>query len=137
MNLITNAQLRKIHVLAKERGMDSDLLHLYVQNMIGKEHLKDLSIREAIQVIDALEGKTSGSGAASADAATDKQKWMLTKLAEELGWVGEDGTVDMYRLNRFLQARFQVQHVRFLSRRKAGMAIKALKKMLERTMQPC
>ena len=53
----TPAQLRKIYVLAKETGMDSDLLHLYVFNTVKKDSLSALTITDAVKVIDGLSGK--------------------------------------------------------------------------------
>ena len=57
MNPASAAQKRKIFVLAKEQGMDQELLHAYVCALVKKESLSKLTIREAIQVIDGLSGK--------------------------------------------------------------------------------
>ena len=57
MNKVTTAQQRKIHALARELGMDDDLLHEYVSMLTEKQSLKDLTVMEAVKVIDAMEGK--------------------------------------------------------------------------------
>ena len=42
MKKITQGQMKKIHALARETGMDGDLLHEYVFLLTEKESLKDL-----------------------------------------------------------------------------------------------
>ena len=46
MNKVTTAQQRKIHALARELGMDDDLLHEYVSMLTEKQSLKDLTVME-------------------------------------------------------------------------------------------
>lgn len=70
MAKISAAQQRKIHVTAKELGMDDDLLHAYVSMLTGKESLKELTVADAVKVIDGLEGK---KGYENGDHATYRQ----------------------------------------------------------------
>ena len=53
MTGITPAQKRKIHVLARNNGMDEELLHLYVSRLTQKDSIRNLTIMEAVTVIDA------------------------------------------------------------------------------------
>ena len=129
----TPAQIRKIHILAKEQGMDSDLLHLYVYNLIKKDSISKLSITDAVKVIDGLNGKKRSTE----EHATRKQIWKLKELAKQLGWSEEDGGPDEERLNGFLRERFGVEHYRWLTKKKASDAIEAFKKMLERQKEEC
>lgn len=130
MAQITQSQLKKIHVLARNAGMDSDLLHIYVEQITGKDSLKILTMSEAIRVIDKLEGKESKQRVGN--HMTDKQRVFMLKLVMELGWLDEDGKPDTDRLNHFIKARFGADHYRFLSSGKAGKVIEGLKAMLER-----
>lgn len=129
MAKVTTAQIRKIHVLAKERGMDDDLLHIYIQNLVKKESISKLTISEAVRVIDGLEPKSGGAGEAH---ATRKQLWHINKQLKELGWVDDQGEPDMKRLDAFLRERFGVEHFNWLTRRKASEVIEAFKAMIER-----
>ena len=54
---VTRLQLSKIYALAKKHGMDNELLHSYVEALIGKDSLKKLSYEEAERVADSLMGK--------------------------------------------------------------------------------
>ena len=54
---ISDAQRRKIFKLRTEKGLDDDTLRAYIHSLVGKSSLKELSVRDAISVIDALEGK--------------------------------------------------------------------------------
>lgn len=54
---ITPAQLRKIWASARDKGIDSDLLHTIVYQESKKEHISDLSLGEAKRVIDRLCGR--------------------------------------------------------------------------------
>lgn len=124
---ITASQMRKIHASARERGMDNDLLHIHVETLTGKDSLKDLTIHEAVQVIDSLEGK----GTKEPGGMTWKQMSYIQALAKKLGWVTEAGKIDDKRLNGFISKRFGVDHYRWLSRSTASKVIEGLKNMLK------
>lgn len=124
---ITASQMRKIHASARERGMDNDLLHIHVVTLTGKDSLKELTIHEAVRVIDSLEGK----GTKEPGGMTWKQMSYIQALARELGWVTEAGKTDDKRLNGFISKRFGVDHYRWLSRSTASKVIEGLKNMLK------
>lgn len=128
----TAAQIRKIHVLARERAMDDDLLHLHIQNLTHKVHIRDLTVMEAIWVIDSLEGRPREP---KQEPATSRQMWFVRKLLVELGWANENGEADMGRLDGFLKERFGVAHHKWLDKPKASQVIEALKAMLERQQE--
>lgn len=132
MSKITTAQLRKIYVLARERAMDDDLLHLHIQNLTHKEHIRELTVMEAIWVIDSLEGRPREP---KKEPATSRQMWFMRKLLVELGWADENGEADMGRLDGFLRERFGVAHHKWLDKSKASQVIEALKAMLERQQE--
>jgi hypothetical protein len=105
---ISGAQMRLIHVLAKQLGMDSDQLHETVAGVTGgKESLKALSKAEANEVIDHLD-KSGGQitrkkkprrrkpslppdvlpmkSRAQMQQATHAQLQLIQALEAELGW---------------------------------------------------
>lgn len=124
MTPITTSQMRKIYVTAKERGMDSDLLHIHIQMLTGKESLKQLTISEAVKVIDSLEGK-----AASERKMTDKQFWYIQTLMRELGWTDEEGKPDFKRLDGFCSKYYRIDHYKWLTPSVASKVIEGLKNM--------
>lgn len=128
MQKISAAQLRKIHVLSKERGLDDDLLHACVYSITRRSSLKDLNIAEAVKVIDTLEGKSK-----TADGMmTDKQRKFINGLLKEIGWVDEAGRADERRLLLFAREKFKVDRIEWLDVKKASQIIEALKAMKER-----
>lgn len=130
---VTYEQIKKIHALARERGMDRDLLHEHVEMLTEKSSIKLLTKQEAIVVIDSLEGKTLGRPVEN--RATHKQMHYIYGLMKELGWVTEDGKADVDRLNRFLQSDktgFKLSDYRWLNVGTASNLIEALKAMAAR-----
>ena len=132
MNSASAAQKRKIFVLAKEQGMDQELLHAYVCALVKKESLSKLTIREAIQVIDGLSGKGTRSPCPQREAMSQAQKGHLVPLAKRLGWVDEAGQLDEGRLNGFCRSQQGVLYWTGLTRAKACRVIEAMKAMAER-----
>lgn len=130
MTGITPSQMRKIYALARNAGMDDDLLHIYVKNVTGKGSLRTLTVMEAVQVIDRMEGREQKR--VSGGHMTQRQEAFLWQLVTELEWVDEEGKPDRERLNRFIKARFRADHYRFLSSCQAGKVIEALKAMRDR-----
>lgn len=123
---ITAAQMRKIHVLAKDYGLDDDLLHLQIQTLTGKGSLKELSLGEAARVIDRLDQK--------ANNMSWKQKCLIDRLMQELGWTDEKGIPDDKRLDGFCSKYCGVDSHKWLTRRDASKVIEGLKNM-QQTMQ--
>lgn len=52
---ITDKQIRYIHLLAKEKGIDNMSLRNYSKSMFNKESSKELTKKEASELIDALQ----------------------------------------------------------------------------------
>ncbi len=125
---ITPAQLRKIHALGRERGIDSETLHAHVHTLTKKDSIKSLTIREAVKVIDSLQG----SAKTVSGMITDKQKNFILGLAKDIGWMDEDGAPDEERLLMFIRERFQVEQMKWLTSHKASQIIEALKAMRAR-----
>ena len=129
----TYSQIKKIHALAKERGIDNDLLHEHMEMLVHKSSIKELMKREAVILIDSLEGRTVSRG--GKDRATYKQMHFIYGLMKELGWVTVEGRPDLDRLNRFLQSEisgFRLSDYRLLNIGIASDLIEALKAMTAR-----
>lgn len=125
MGGITQPQLRKIYASARERGLDSELLHGYVQALTGKESLKELTGREAAALIDSLEGK----GATVRNPASPRQMAYIKGLMKGLGWTGADGSPDMERLDGMCRKYAKCGNHKQLDKSGASGMIEALKGM--------
>lgn len=131
--VISAGQMRKIYVLARERGMDNDLLHAHIQALTGKESMKELTMLEGIRLIESLEGKPPElKGQAR---ASYKQMRYIFGLMKQLGWVTDLGEPDTERLDRFLQSEkvgINLGSYQWLTKEKARKLIEALKGMSKR-----
>lgn len=121
----TSAQLRKIHVLAGERGIDNDTLHTNVFNITEKKSLKELTITEAINVIDSLQGNEYGR-------MTWRQKRFIFSLARQLRWLDENGSVDIKVLRSFIKRQTGMPTEEWLTQKAASEVIEAMKAILEK-----
>lgn len=129
----TYGQIRKIYAVAKERGMDNDLLHEHMEMLVQRSSIRELTSREAAMLIDSLEGKTGSRS--RKERATYRQMYFICGLMKELGWVTAEGEPDMAWLNRFLQsedAGFKLSDYRLLNIGLASNLIEALKSMVKR-----
>lgn len=127
---VTYGQIKKIHVLAKERGMDNDLLHEHMEMLVGKTSIRELTKKDAIALIDSLEGKAGSRNVK--DRATARQMYRIFELMKEMGWTVEDGKPDLDRLNSFLRSKktgFNLSDYRWLNIRLASDLIEAFKRM--------
>jgi len=128
MAKITTAQMRMIYGLAKKKGMDNDTLHAYIYQLTNKSSLKHLSIMDAKKVIDSLSGiKASGESMISF-----KQQRYIEGLAIDLGWTNESGKLNRERLSVWLQKKYGISHINWLTSKKASDAIEGLKAMKAR-----
>ena len=130
---LSDAQRRKIFKLKGEKGLDNDTLRAYIHTLVGKSSIKELTIVEAIKVIDALEGPQSNGP----DRISTKQQKYLEGLAKQYGWTTESGRTDMKRLNAWLTARYKVSNIMWLTPKNASDAIEGLKAMTGRGQGEC
>ena len=127
------AQMRKIYALARERGMDGDLLQVHIGILTGKASLKEITVSDGIRIIDSLEEKRRE--AAGKDGASPRQLRYIYGLMGKIGWTTEAGEPDTDRLDRFLQspkAGFNLGSHKWLMRSAASRLIEALKDMDKR-----
>ena len=128
---MTGAQLRKLYACAREAGMDDDTLHARCLAQTGREHLRELSSREAAELIDSITGVDTSEYRRRAprpvNRASQEQLNKILALARRLGWL-EDGS--RVRLNGFLRARMGVEQLDWLTPEKAVQATEAMKAMV-------
>lgn len=132
MTLATAAQKRKIFMLAGASGMDNELLHSYVYALVRKGSLRELTVAEAVKVIDGLSGKDVRASEPAREGMSYRQRSYILSLVKKLGWVDGDGEADEYRLSQFCRKQYNTLHWYNLTRSQAGKAIEALKAMGER-----
>ena len=122
MRGITQAQNRKIHMLAKEYGMD--------EAETRKDSIKKLTIMEAVKIIDRLEGRAQ-SYDAKHEHMTYRQEAYIKGLAKDMGWVDE-GNADTKRISGFVSKFYGIDNYKWLTKSMAGKVIEGLKKMAEK-----
>ncbi len=125
MGGITLAQIRKLHASCRERGIDNDLLHEHIRMLTGKGSVKELTRRDAMRVIDSLEGKTSYCQ----NPASDKQMAYIRVLMRDLGWTDGLGNPDMERLDGMCRKYVKTDCHKWLDKSGASKIIEALKNM--------
>lgn len=124
MHKITTAQIRKIWATSKQRNLEKEDVYGILEKLTSKTSLSELSINEAIKVIDKLEGKITEN---TNNQITNRQLWKIKELAKQLGWDGEPK-----RLNGFCQKYAKVDRVHWLTRYQAKNIIDGLKNLLQK-----
>ncbi len=133
MDGITAAQRKKVFATARELCLDDDLLHAIVEGLTGKEHISELTKREAALVIDDLENRANRSrsivlpGGRKVALATKKQLWKIRELEKELGWADNPK-----RLQGFCHKYAGVDNPQWLTRAQAWRVIEGLKALAGR-----
>lgn len=120
---INNEQIKAIWALSHVVGMDRDEVYA----MACVEHLHDMTMAGAIQMIDLLkhmagQDKTEDKPVPQGKPTT-KEMSMINALVHKLGWSDD-------RLKAFIEKRFGISHPRFLDDKTARKVIEALKAML-------
>lgn len=123
MEPITDAQRRKLFAVIRELGLTPDHLYCYIHPDTGKDHISDMTKKEASALIDKLEKlKTKGS---RAGMATQRQLWKIEQLIKELAW-------DEKNLNKFIQKYAKIEHVTWLTQDAASSIINGLSSIAKR-----
>jgi len=119
--LINKEQIKAIWAISRAVGMDPDEVYA----MAKVEHLHDMTMAGAIQMIDLLKHMAGQDDDKPVPRGkpTTKEMGMINALTRQLGW-SED------RLKAFVDKRFGISHPRFLDDKTARKVIEALKAML-------
>ncbi|MDI6913845.1 MAG: regulatory protein GemA [Desulfitobacteriaceae bacterium] len=129
MEKVNKAQIAKIWAMAKENGLDSDLLHEFVANVTGSKSISALTKQQAMKVIDAMKSKNKPK-AKSENRVSKEQLWKINQLAKELGWDNNPK-----RLQGYIKKYGGVERSEWLTPAKAWRIIEGLKKQVERVAQ--
>ena len=131
---MTPQQLRAIWTVARGQGLDEDALRDLVEAVSGQRSTRGLTRDQASDVLGHLTGPMPQSGRGKSrhremdgrlNMATSKQ---LRKI--EAMWGDRSHADDKpAAMRRFLQHKFSVSDLRFLSRTRASDVIVALSKM--------
>ena len=125
MTKATASQIRKIHALANEVGIDNDTLHSHIYNITKKKSIKELNITDAINVIDSLQTSEKGR-------MTWKQRRFIFSLASQLKWVDEKGMPDEKIITGFVKKKANVISIDWLTQKQASVVIDAMKAILKK-----
>jgi hypothetical protein len=118
---INKEQIKAIWALSHVVGMEHDEVYA----MARVEHLHDLTMSGAIQMINLLKHMAGQDDDKPVPQGkpTSKEMGMINALRMKLGWSDE-------RLQAFIEKRFRISHPRFLDDKTARKVIEALKAML-------
>ena len=118
---MTEKQRKLLFVLAKQKGMDNELLHNYVEAQTGKQSITEVTTQEAKILLDSLqEKKQTAKG-----RITAKQLKYIKGLCQCLGWE-EKG------LNQFIEKQYGISNINWLTSKQAAKVIESLKSIWEK-----
>ena len=118
---MTEKQRKLLFLLAKQKGMDNEILHSYVEAKTGKQSITEVTTQEAKVLLDGLqEKKQTAKG-----HITEKQLHYMKGLAKNLGW-------NEKTLNQFIEKQYGISNVHWLSSKQAAKVIEGLKNIQEK-----
>lgn len=112
LEMITEAQIKKIWYESKQLGLSEDVLYEVVETLTDKKHLHDLTKKEGILLIDLLLQHKRDS-VERPGMATSRQLWKIEQLRQELGWHQE-------RLRNHIKKYSHVEHLMWLDAKAAS-----------------
>lgn len=118
--------LKRFWAVCREYGISSEDAHARVFDEFGTEHIKDLRDAEALYIIDSFLGKRPPKPRTRGAMASDKQIWLIQKLAAELGW-----NDNPERLSGFVRKYAGVDNLLWLTKKQASAVIEGLKRLTE------
>ena len=118
---MTEKQRKLLFVLAKQRGMDNELLHSYVETQTGKQSITEVTTQEAKTLIDNLqEKKQTAKG-----YITEKQLKYVKGLCQCL-------SREEKALRQFIEKQYGISNVNWLTSKQAAKLIEGLKSIWEK-----
>ena len=116
--------LKRFWAVCRERGITSEDAHARVYAEFGTEHISGLRDSEALYIIDSFLGKRPAKPRGGGRMASDKQLWLIRRLASELGW-----NDNPERLAGFLRKYTGCDDIMWLTARSASAVIEGLKRI--------
>lgn len=118
---MTEKQRKLLFVLAKQRGMDNELLHSYVETQTGKQSITEVTTQEAKTLIDGLQKKKQ----TVKGYITEKQLKYVKGLCQCLSW-------EEKALRQFIEKQYGISNVNWLTSKQAAKLIEGLKSIWEK-----
>ena len=119
--MMTEKQRKLLFVLAKQNGMDMELLHSYVETQTGKQSITEVTKQEAVLLINGLQEKKQ----TTKGRITEKQLNYIKGLTENLGWTEKT-------LNQFIEKQYHISNVNWLTSKQAAKVIEGLKTIYQK-----
>lgn len=120
--------LKRFWAVCRECGISNEDAHARVLAEFGTEHISTLRDSEALYIIDGFLGKRPMKPRTHGAMASDKQIWLIQKLAAELGWNDNPD-----RLSGFVRKYAGVDNLLWLTKKQASAVIEGLKRLTERS----
>ncbi len=121
---MTEKQRKLLFVLAKQRGMDTEVLHSYIETQTGKKSITEVTKEEAGRLLDGLqERKQRPEG-----YVTVKQLQYMKGLAKKLGWAEKT-------LNQFIEKQYGISNRNWLTSKQGAKVIEGMKRILEKDLK--
>ncbi len=118
---MTEKQRKLLFVLAKQKGMDTEVLHSYVEAQTGKQSITEVTTQEAKILLDGLqEKKQTAKG-----RITEKQLKYIKGLCQCLGW-------EEKALRKFIEKQYSISNINWLTSKQAAKVIEGLKSIWEK-----
>ena len=118
--------MRKLWAVAREYGVDKDMLHTLCREELNEEHISMLSDRQAIYLIDRLQGKDAVKPSPRGKITAEQKKY-IRDLEIKLGWADNPA-----RLAGFIKKYAKTTLLDWLTVRQASKVIEGLKALAER-----
>ena len=135
---INRPQMKKIYATARQIGWSNEMLHFFLRSQIGKEHISNLTKREAIIFIDELMkalGQDSGYRANKKVNAMLRAEGMIVGCSpaqcDRIGYLMDDAGWTQGRLEGYLE-QFGAKRLEDLTETLASNLIEYLKSEIRR-----
>jgi hypothetical protein len=137
---ITKAQIKIIYTLAHSLNMvdkmaDVDILHEMISSMTGKDHVTNLTSKEAFDVIGRLQGnkkdKFQKKQKTVPGMASPAQLALIRRLMREIVAIDSpEATEEEFekRLKGWIKRNTMIEDIRWLKPRQASIIIEGMKK---------
>lgn len=116
--------LKRFWAVCRECGISNEDAHARVYAEFGTEHISGLRDSEALYIIDSFLGKRPAKPRCGGRMASEKQLWLIRRLASELGW-----NDNPERLTGFLRKYAGCDNIMWLTARSASAVIEGLKRI--------
>ncbi len=118
--------MRRLWAVAREYGVDKDMLHSLCIEELQEEHISHLSDRQALYLIDRVQGKDAIKPSPRG-MISERQKKYIKDLEYKLGWNDNPA-----RLAGFIKKYAKTDVIDWLTVSQAAKVIEGLKALAER-----